>query len=203
MTGRSKSSLPPIAPVRDTSLDALCRGAGTADLLEECEALDTFRRRSDNLYQRVRALFFLYALHRFHLPQPKPEVGPAIPFSGYTHLLKRRFEEAIDTFLAARPRWSQRRDLAAPWRGLSKPSRSRRWPTRCAAAYAPCAATNGCSVPPIPRIIRCGFARTDRARRRRIFPVLHEATPVRMDLTQSGWSEFSSWGWISRRARAS
>ena len=37
-------------------------------LLAECAALDRFRRPSDNLYERVRALFFLYAIHRFHLP---------------------------------------------------------------------------------------------------------------------------------------
>ena len=36
--------------------------------------LDVLRRQSDNLYERVRALFFLYAIHRFHLPN-KPGVG--------------------------------------------------------------------------------------------------------------------------------
>ena len=36
--------------------------------LAACAELDAFRRRSDNLYERVRALFFLYAIHRFHLP---------------------------------------------------------------------------------------------------------------------------------------
>ena len=38
------------------------------ELLAECQALDRFRRSSDNLYERVRALFFLYAIHRFHIP---------------------------------------------------------------------------------------------------------------------------------------
>jgi hypothetical protein len=37
-------------------------------VLGECEDLDGFRRRSENLYERVRALFFLYSIHRFHLP---------------------------------------------------------------------------------------------------------------------------------------
>ena len=55
--------------VRNRSLDAFCRGATQAQLLAECAALDAFRRASDNLYERVRALFFLYAIHRFHLPQ--------------------------------------------------------------------------------------------------------------------------------------
>jgi UTP--glucose-1-phosphate uridylyltransferase len=52
--------------IRNRSLDAFCREAPPAALLAECAALDGFRRASDNLYERVRALFFLYAIHRFH-----------------------------------------------------------------------------------------------------------------------------------------
>ena len=39
--------------------------------------LDAFRRTSDNLYERVRALFFLYAIHRFHLPRQAGAAEPA------------------------------------------------------------------------------------------------------------------------------
>ncbi len=53
---------------RNRSLDAFCQAATLEELLLECEALDRFRRTSDNLYERVRALFFLYAIHRFHIP---------------------------------------------------------------------------------------------------------------------------------------
>src|SRR6185295_14391835 len=53
------------------------------------------------LYERVRALFFLYAIHRFHLPARLPAASRGlVPFDGYNHLLARRFEEAIDVFLA-------------------------------------------------------------------------------------------------------
>lgn len=85
--------------VRDRSLDAFARQASMRELLAECAALDAFRKRSDNLYERVRALFFLYAIHRFHLPA-KPEMPGRglIPFAGYEHLLNRRFEEAIGVF---------------------------------------------------------------------------------------------------------
>src|SRR5215218_852031 len=87
--------------VRDRSLDAFCREASLPRLMAECDELDAFRRRSENLYERVRALFFLYAIHRFHVPQKLDDrTGPShVPFEGYNQLLSRRFEEAIDTFL--------------------------------------------------------------------------------------------------------
>src|SRR2546425_9039282 len=106
--------------LRDRPLDSACAGHSTRQLLEQCAALDTLRRRSDNLYERVRALLFLYAIHRFHLPArfldgsgstpPLSSVAALrrmdgsrghIPFKGYEQLLQRRFEEAIDQFLAA------------------------------------------------------------------------------------------------------
>src|SRR5262249_42435300 len=96
------------SPLRDQSLESVCSSLSVEELWQQCDALENFRRRSENLYHRVRALFFLYALHRFHLPR---RLGAAerttgygsrslIPFQGYEHLLQRRFEEAIDHFLA-------------------------------------------------------------------------------------------------------
>jgi len=78
---------------RNCSLDALCRAAPLEVLLAECAALDRFRRTSDNLYERVRALFFLYAIHRFHL-LVRRDIGTRsqIPFGVYVNLLKRRFQ---------------------------------------------------------------------------------------------------------------
>src|SRR5689334_21799132 len=90
----------PDPAVRNQSLDAFCREASLNELLAEATELETFRRRSENLYERVRALFFLYAIHRFHLPlKPGVQARNLIPFNGYGHLLQRRFEEAITVFL--------------------------------------------------------------------------------------------------------
>src|SRR3954449_11970393 len=105
----------PDPAVRNQSLDELCRNLSASQLLQQCSQLDQFRRRSDNLYERVRALFFLYAIHRFHVPQkldgaggsagaPASAAASHIPFEGYTQLLSRRFEEAIDTFLESQRR---------------------------------------------------------------------------------------------------
>src|SRR4051794_31504453 len=86
---------------RNQSLDSLCARMSLTELLGECAELDSFRRRSANLYERVRALFFLFAIHRFHLPLKKGiAIRGLVPFKGYEHLLQRRFEEAIDHFLA-------------------------------------------------------------------------------------------------------
>src|SRR5690242_17458292 len=53
---------------RNRSLDSVCRSASREELVAAGAELDAFQRRSDNLYERVRALFFLYAIHRFYLP---------------------------------------------------------------------------------------------------------------------------------------
>ena len=90
------------AAIRDTALAQICRNAPLTELLSGADGLDTFRRQEGNLYHRVRALFFLYDIHRFHLPEKfSPDQVGKIPFEGYEHLLKRRFQEAIDIFLAA------------------------------------------------------------------------------------------------------
>jgi hypothetical protein len=88
--------------IRNQSLDSFCHGVSMQQLLSHAAALDAFRRESDNLYHRVRALFLLSAIYRYHLPQVLPvDQSGRIPFDGYEHLLSRRFVEAIDSFLAA------------------------------------------------------------------------------------------------------
>ena len=88
--------------VRNRPLAAACRELGYADLLAERDALDRFRRESPNLYERVRALFFLYAIDRFHLPaRPELPADGRIPYAGVERLLNRRFDEAVRVFRAA------------------------------------------------------------------------------------------------------
>ncbi len=133
-----------------------------------------------------------------HLPlSPAAEAAGAsararIPFEGYVRLLDRRFEEAVDEFLAVQaPARPQRRRSPAPWPPPTMPWASRPWPTRCGGASARSAATSGCSAWGIRPIIRCGSARSccERAGAGEPFPILAERTPVRMDLSHSGWSD--------------
>jgi hypothetical protein len=180
------------AETRNRSLDALCRGRTLEDLLAECAALDRFRRASDNLYERVRALFFLYAIHRFHISTRPGEGSRAlIPFAGYTHLLKRRFEEALDIFLAAQaasgPSQALSSALAAGYRSLAfqtladqvrrsvRSVRGNQWMFRAAH--------------PVDAPLRIRPELLNRDASDHLFPILREATPVRMDLSHSGWSD--------------
>ena len=176
---------------RDRSLASLCRAASLDALLAECAALEAFRRRSDNLYERVRALFFLYAIHRFHIPtKPGHQQRGLIPYEGYTHLLQRRFEEAIESFLAVQagegPSDAISSALAEAYHKLGfqtladqvrrsvRSVRGNQWMFRIGH--------------PMDQPLR--VRRELRQRRANgLYPILHEATPVRMDLSHSGWSD--------------
>jgi hypothetical protein len=181
----------PDPAVRNQSLDAFCQAAGLPELLAECTELETFRRRSENLYERVRALLFLYAIHRFHLPL-KPGIGTRnlIPFHGYTHLLERRFEEAITVFLKV-----QNHD------GPSDPVSSALAVTYYRLAIQTLANQVRGSVRSVRGnqwMFRMGHPADHPLRLRRellqpgndgTYPILRECTPVRMDLTHCGWSD--------------
>ena len=182
----------PDPAVRDRSVDAFGRAAPLAELLTECAELDAFRRTSDNLYERVRALFFLYNIHRFHLPR-KPGVQSRgfIPFDGYSYLLMRRFEEAIDVFLktqaAQGPNESVSSGLAEAYHRLGfqtladqvrrsvRSVRGNQWMFRIGhPADQPLRVRPELQVRPSDDVP---------------YPILKEATPVRMDLSHSAWSD--------------
>ncbi|MBM3955298.1 MAG: UTP--glucose-1-phosphate uridylyltransferase [Planctomycetes bacterium] len=177
--------------IRNRSVDALCATADLATLLAEAEALDDFRRTSPNLYHRVRALFFLYAIHRFHLPPLLLGRGAGlVPHAGHEHLLARRFSEAIGVFLEAQrtsgPSDALSSCLAAAYRELGlqtladqvrrsvRSLRGNQWMFRIGHP----------GEQPLrirPELLAPGPDGT--------FPVLRESTPVRMDLSHAGWSD--------------
>jgi hypothetical protein len=178
--------------LRNRSLDAYARSASLGELLAECRDLDALRHQSANLYQRVRACFFLYALNRFHIPH-KPELqGRAlVPFTGYDLLLRRRFEEAIGVFQAAvdaaGPSDSLSSALAASYHRLGfqiladqvrrsvRSVRGNQWMFRMGH--------------PADHPLRLRQELLQRGNAGDPIPLLRECTPVRMDLTHSGWSD--------------
>ena len=172
--------------VRDRSLDAVCRALSLPELLAEGRALDALRRTSPNLYERVRAALFLYAIHRFHLPQ-RPAVAARgfVPYEGYLHLLSRRFEEAISVFLEAQERGPSEalssalasayqqlafQTLADQVRRSVRSVRGNQWMFRV-----------GHPLDQPLRVVPALLAAPA--------PILAEATPVRMDLSHSAWSD--------------
>ncbi|SMP47962.1 UTP--glucose-1-phosphate uridylyltransferase [Neorhodopirellula lusitana] len=101
-------------PERDRSLESLCHGCSLDALMQHVAALDSFRRQESNLYRRVRALFFLSSIYRYQLPtRLDPSFAGSIPFEGYEHLLGRRFQEAINSFLAEQSKTGPSDSLAS------------------------------------------------------------------------------------------
>jgi len=178
--------------LRDRSLSELVKGMPVAKIAAACEELEAFRRRSNNLYERVRACMFLFACYRFYLQE-----GPGVlrtglvPFKGWEELLNRRYEEAIATFrgtltkggpsgpiysaLAECYRHLAFKTLADQVRRSVRSSRGNQW------------------------MFRVGHVDDHPVRLRRellarqpgigLYPILCERTPVRLDLSHSGWSD--------------
>ena len=178
--------------VRNQPLDAFCRDASMHALFGECMALDKFRRESDNLYERVRALFFLYAIHRFHLPKLFETYSSGyIPWEGVSHMLKRRFEEALEIFLAQQA-------LQGPSNALSS-ALAVGYHRLAFQTLADQVRRSVRSVKGNQWMFRVGHPDDQPLRVRpelyrrdsedALFPIIQEQTPVRMDLTHSGWSD--------------
>ena len=177
--------------VRNTPIEDLAAGLDAVRLWEACRELDAFRKKSVNLYERVRALFFLYAVCRFFLP---PLLGdkPAgrIPAGVHGHLLDRRFHEAIDDLLVAigggvpddalcsglAQAFYQLglQNLADQVRRSVRLVHGNQWMFRCGHP-----ATHPLRVNPALAARAGGMP----------FPILHERTAVRMDLSHSSWSD--------------
>jgi hypothetical protein len=176
---------------RDESLEGACRGLSLRDLLDEAEDLERYRQECGNLYERVRALFFLYVLHRFEIPaRPDlPRIG-WVPFRGYEFLLRRRFDEAVRVFrdrqradgpsdtlgsaLAAAYRELGLATLAGQVRASVRGARGNQWMFRVGHPADHQLRIRPELLPPSPH----GPA-----------PVLYECTPVRMDLSHRAWSD--------------
>ena len=177
---------------RDQPLEPLIRDLSADELAAEIEALERFRGATSNLYEKVRALFFLYAIHRFALAGQEGatagEASAKIPFDGHQLLLQRRVEEAIARFRAA----ADSKRAGVPTGGALA--------TALAVAYrglgfqtlADQVRRSVRSVRGNQWMFRCGHPLDLPLRLRpelRSGAVLRERTPVRMDLTHCGWSD--------------
>lgn len=178
--------------VRDRPLADIASGMTPYELASSCSELDAFRKSSGNLYYRVRACLFLYAAYRFYLlgAGGTSEAG-YVPQEGFHHLLERRFEEAIAVFLQEMdrvgPSGAIYSALAASYHQLSfqiladqvrrsvRATRGNQWMFRVAHAD--------------DHTIRVRPSLARRSDQTGLYPVLVESTPVRLDLSHSGWSD--------------
>ena len=177
---------------RDLAMDRWCEGRSLDELLAAAAELEAYRKRENNLYHRVRALFFLSALHRYHLPtRPELPRSGRIPYAGFTHLLERRFEEAISVFQHAVVNSGQSETLssalAAAYHALAfqtlsdqvrrtvRSTRGNAWMFRLGH--------------PLDQSLRVRPELLRRQEPGAPYPLLQELTPVRMDLTHCGWSD--------------
>ncbi|HEV7349625.1 UTP--glucose-1-phosphate uridylyltransferase [Telluribacter sp.] len=178
--------------VRNRSFFELSRTLGKKELLKSLRELDRFRESTPNLYDKVRAILFLYAGYRFFLMESRetPSIGK-IPYAGFDDLLGRRFEHAISLFykeldkhgpnaalvsaLAESYHHLSFQTLADQVRKSVRSSKGNQWMFRVGHQ----------AEHPIrihPRLLQ----RQDNSM---FYPILHEQTAVRMDLTHSGWSD--------------
>ena len=177
---------------RNHSLAGAVAKLSFRELLAERAALDEYRRHSTNLYDKVRALFFLAAIDRYHLPARAelPSAGK-IPYAGVERLLNRRFDEAVRAFQAAEAE-----------HGPSDPLCSALATAYHQLAFQTLADQVRQSVRNVPGnrwMFRTGAAADHPLRVRpelihrpasdAPFPTLRERTPVRMDLSHSCWSD--------------
>ena len=138
----------------------------------------------------------MHSIHRFHLPTRLAEETTAakpgcVPFKGYENLLERRFEEAIEVFLTSQrtagPSDAVSSALAAAYHRLAfqtladqvrrsvRSVRGNQWMFRMGH--------------PADHPLRIRAELLEKDPTTGTYPILHERTPVRMDLTHCGWSD--------------
>lgn len=177
---------------RDRSFFELAQAFSSKNLLTGLLELEIFRKKTPNLYEKVRAILFLYAGFRYFLLEAPeiPKTGK-IPYNGFEDLLARRFEQAIANFLKVMeqhgPDAALLSALAECYHHLSfqiladqvrksvRSSKGNQWMFRIG---------NQQEHP-----IRIHPQLLQRQEQSLFYPILHEQTAVRMDLTHSGWSD--------------
>lgn len=178
--------------VRDRSVWELIAGLSIEGVLTACAELEDFRRRAENLYERVRASMFLHAIYRFRVQEdPGIDRNGQIPYAGFEDLLNRRFEQAIAAFLAAQTRDGPSsaiasalaqayeqityQTLADQVRRSVRSARGNRWMFRVGHV-------DDHPVRLVPQLL-------ERDGGDGLYPILAEKTPVRLDLSHSAWSD--------------
>ncbi len=172
--------------VRNTPFERLAAELSLDQCTAAAESLESFRSQTESLYQRVRSLLFLSGLHQFHIV-PQAHGAALLPYEAVELIRNRQYERSISELraLAATQGFSPAlaSGLAAAYRGL---------------AFQTLAEQVRRSVRGFPgnqwmfRVGHCAdypLRLVPQLLEGNPFPVLHESTPVRMDLSHSAWSD--------------
>lgn len=173
--------------LRNRSFESLCEPLSTEALLAAMWELDEFRKQTSNLYERVRASLFLYYASRFYLAN-SPEVeaigkdvsqereGLEQRISRLWAKLKQgQVHQPLFSTLATCYHQLSFQALANQVRRSVRASRGNQWMFRVG------------NLQDHPIRIRKELLHREEGEM--LFPVLAERTPVRMDLSHSGWSD--------------
>jgi hypothetical protein len=177
---------------RNLAIDRWCASRSATELLATCAELDAYRRTEENLYKRVRAIFFITAIHRYHLPA-RPELPRTgrVPYLGFRHLLERRFEEAITVFSRAQSEEGPSETLSS---ALASAHHALAFQTLADQVRRTVRSTRGNAWMfrlghPLDQPLRVRPELLVREGGDGSYPLMRERTPVRMDLTHCGWSD--------------
>jgi len=178
--------------IRDRPMRELVATWTLGEKIAACAELELFRKTRQNLYERVRASLFLHALYRYEIQEaPELPASGLIPFSGFMDLMERRYEPAIarfiETLLRDGPNGAICSALAQVYEQIAfqtladqvrrsvRSCQGNRWMFR----------VGGADEHPLRIQPRLLLRESDQA----LFPILVERTPVRLDLSHSGWSD--------------
>lgn len=180
------------AEIRDLPAVETASELPLSELFRQIGDLERFRLETTNLYHRVRAAVILHAIYRFVLQEHEevPSDG-RIDEQAFRYLLQRKFEDSIvrlnglvlkqgldrttASCLATAYEQTAFATLADQVRRSVRQCAGNRWMFRV-----------GCAEEH-PLKLRRELLKRDPATG--LFPILTERTPVRMDLSHSGWSD--------------
>ncbi|HTX17706.1 MAG TPA: UTP--glucose-1-phosphate uridylyltransferase [Bacteroidota bacterium] len=178
--------------IRDTPFEELCHGLSKESLAVYLAELDEFRKTTLNLYEKVRASIFLYAGYRFYLLDPKStSFSGKVPPEGLRNLFDRNFEKAIGIFHASIKSHGADENvfsslaecyhentfqvLADQVRKSVRSSSGNQWMFRVGH--------------PDEHPLKIHPHLLERSSGVLLYPIVHEKTAVRMDLSHSCWSD--------------
>ena len=180
------------ADIRDQPAVELAQSMPVPELLIQLKDLEEFRLSTSNLYHRVRAAVIQHAVYRFVLQESDslPSDG-RIDEHAYKDFLNRRFEESISQWLKLSDQNGLDRTTASCLAAAYEQSAFATLADQVRRSVRQCPGNKWMfrvgSAEEHPLRLSPSLLKRDGATG--LYPIITERTPVRMDLSHSGWSD--------------